>query len=127
MLKHGLHAEKLVPNTPTIFVQRNRRTNAVEGCWQGRVYDFEYDKKDEQGRKKISFTYRLEKEITCPPEYEGFQVGWHLIEDDLAPEGRFNPPFVSYLLTTNDWQIFETYVSWLLKFLGIHNLYTFER
>ena len=125
MLKQGLRAANLVPNTSTVFIQRDKTKNLVERCWQGTVYGFQ-NKDDGQGRKTVSFTYSLNNPITCPPEFEGYLAGWYPIEDALPPQGRFNPPFVEYLLTTNNWQGFETYVSWLLRFLGIHNLYTFE-
>lgn len=126
MLKGGLSAKNLVENTPTIFVQRNRNTNAVEGCWEGKVHDFVF-KKDEKGRDAVRFSYSLEKEIACPPEYAAFPAGWHPIEEPPTPQRRFDPPFVHDLLATNDWQAFETHVSWLLKLLGVHNLYTLDK
>ena len=126
MLKDGLSVENLVENMPTIFVQRNRDTNAIKGCWEGTVHDFVF-KKDEKSRDAVKFAYTLGKEITSPPEYATISAGWHVIEEASAPQRRFAPPFIDDLIGTNDWQEFETYVSWLLKLLGIHNLFLFDK
>src|ERR1700674_73388 len=126
MLKGGLSPEDLVENTPTIFVDRNKDTNAIEGCWEGKVHDFIF-KNDDKGRPAVLFRYGLETPITCPHEYLISPVGWHLVENKLITERRFDPPFVTDLLTTNDWQVFETHISWLLKLLGVHSLHGFSR
>ncbi len=126
MLKSGLSRTNLVENTPTLFVQRNWDTNAVEGCWEGKVHDFLF-KKDEKGRVAVWFSYDLDRQVSLPAEYANFPVGWHCIENIPAQRHKFDPPFVSDLIDTNDWQIFETHVSWLLKLLGVHNLYAFDR
>jgi hypothetical protein len=127
MLKGGLYAEKLIENTPTIFIQRNRDTGKIDGCWEGSVHSFVFTK-DEKGRDAVRFHYTVKTEIDCPPEYATFSPGWYQIEEASSPpQRRFDPPFVEDLITTQDWQVFETRVYWLLKLLGIHNLYLFDK
>lgn len=131
MMRDGLRPEKLVENTPTIFVKRKKVTREIEGCWQGRVHAFS-PSSDSKGRNIVRFQFDLEKAIECPPEYGKYSEGWYQVEGSVgtpsAPfDSEMDPPFLSVLSSTSDWGEFEKYSSWLLKLLGIHNLHTFSR
>lgn len=126
MLKGGVSVDNLVENTPTILIDRNKMTQEIEACWEGKVSNFSH-RADPKGRNAIYFRYSVDTAISCPPEYMAFTVGWHLVETSLTPRQRFDMPFMDEMLATRDWGEFETQVFWLLKTLGIHNLYKFDK
>ena len=40
MFRHPMDEGKLIVNTETVFIKRNRETRKIEGCWAGKVFDF---------------------------------------------------------------------------------------
>lgn len=117
MLREGMSLEKIRENTYTIFIKRNRVTREIEKVWDGLVYGL-----IPKG-EKIIFKVRICKEIPILPHYSNYVEGWYA-------EGEFDviyPPFFSDLLKTNNWDDFEKYTFYLLKLLGIHEIYKWEK
>jgi hypothetical protein len=71
-----------------------------------------------------------------PSNYLSLKEGWYLFEEtfekilieEIIPlEYVLYPPFFYSLLRTRDWEEFENYTFWLLKIIGINNIYKFEK
>lgn len=119
-------ADKLVDNTRTIFIKLDERTKNPEGAWIGYVYGF----KDEGDR--IRFRYHLQKSIpleSLPTYLLSLKEGWYLeLTKEVIPfESILFPPFFYLLLRTKNPEEFENLTFWLLKLIGIHRLYRFEK
>lgn len=131
-LKGRMSKNKLIENTPTLFINRNKFTKEIEGAWEGTVSDFTFDK-DKRGKDIIRFKYKLEKSLVCPPEYATYAEGWHLDEGNSSKtvgvdvQVEVMPPFFKTVIETDDWNEFEGLCYKLLKLLGIHEIYTFEK
>jgi hypothetical protein len=145
MFREGMRKELIENNATTIFIRVNKKTNKVEKAWIGTVFDF-----DDKG-KKIDFSVNIEKEIhvdTIPKEFQEKPDGWYFIgereifigereifigereilEENLPSEHLlFYPPFFYILIETRDWKIFEDYTYYLLKLIGINEIYKFEK
>jgi len=118
--------DKLIDNTQTIFIKLNERTRSPEGAWIGYVYGF----RDEGDR--IHFRYHLQRSVpfsSLPPHLLSLKEGWYLelTEDVIPSECILFPPFFYLLLRTEDPREFENLTFWLLKLIGIHRLYRFEK
>jgi hypothetical protein len=131
MLKRPMSVNKLVENTPTVFIKRDRLTKRTEAAWEGMVHGFSLGK-DNQERDTVEFKFRLDKRIECPPVYLSFPEGWHIDETgdsqlvSLEVQSELFPPFFKTLNETQDWDEFERDCYKLLKLLGIHEIHTFE-
>jgi hypothetical protein len=129
MLRFELTAEKLVEKTPTLFIKLNEKTKKPEKAWTGYVYGFK-----EEG-DRIRFKVNIEKTIPLadiPMRHLSLKEGWYLVdkvivEEVIPHEFSLYPPFFYALLTTRDWEEFESHTYWLLKLIGIHKLHRFER
>ena len=82
MLKGGMTRERLVDNTETIFIKRNRFSKRVENAWEGKVWGFSF-KRDNRGRDSIEFNLNLGTKVRCPPQYLSFSEGWYLDEGPI--------------------------------------------
>jgi len=137
MFREGMRKELIENNATTIFIKVNKKTNKAEKAWIGTVSDF-----DDKG-EKIYFSVNIEKEIhvdTIPKEFQEKPDGWYFIgereifigereilEENLPSEHLlFYPPFFYILIETRDWKIFEDYTYYLLKLIGINEIYKFE-
>lgn len=121
MLKEGMEKGKIREYTPTIFIKLNKKSKRVEKTWEGEVYDFQINDKE----KRIYFKVKIKREIDCPLKYQNYREGWYI--DEEYEEGMLWPPFFYCLKITTNWQDFENYTYWLLKLLGIHNIYRYEK
>jgi hypothetical protein len=109
------HEKNLIEKVPTLFIKLNRKTKEAEKAWIGYVYNIRKE------HSAIRFNVFVKREI--PPSkilrrYLGLKEGWYL-------EYLFPPFFAS--LESENWEEFENGVFWLLKLIGLHNLYRFER
>ena len=82
MLKGEMTRERLVENTETIFIKRNRFSKRVENAWKGKVWGFSF-KKDNRGRDSIEFNLNLGTKVRCPPQYLSFSEGWYLDDEPI--------------------------------------------
>lgn len=122
MLKQGMTVEKIQEDTYTIFIRRNEQTKQPEKAWEGSVYDFKI-KGD-----KIYFKVKIDREIQIPPEYINYTEGWYVEDFEGIPfETVIYPPFFYVLTTTKDYEEFERYTCILLKLLGIHHIFRYEK
>lgn len=123
MLKWGMSESKLIDNTITIFLKRNKDTKEIEKAWQGRVYNIRSYK------EKFWFSVAIDKEIIPPKKYLSYSVGWYFDDEEIfdTETNMYSPLFFSKLLETNDWKEFEELTYFLLKILGIHQIYKYER
>lgn len=125
MLKKGMSIDKIMENTPTIFIKlKSKHDKSAEKAWEGKVYGFKI-KED-----RIRFKVNIEKEIPIPPEYSNYLEGWYVEgseEEALSPRGIIYPPFFYILISTNDWREFERHTHNLLKLLGIHQIIEYEK
>ena len=121
---------------PTLFVKISKETKKVEGVWEGYTYDF-IEEQD-----KIRFRLEIKNRLSELPKDYGKKYareGWYVNEaawsewyGRLGPSRHslqdliIYPPFIYLLLTTKDSDLFEDYTYWLLKLLGIHDVYRFK-
>ncbi len=122
----GKMREKLIKdNTETIFIKINRQTRIPEKAWIGKVNNFEITD------DKICFDVIIDREIPIPPEHKDKTEGWYIIEEqivrEIPQEIILYPPFFFVLRETEDWKHFEDYVYFLLKLIGINNIYKYEK
>lgn len=127
MFRAGMNESKLFENARTTFIKLDERTKKVEKAWRGWVYDFRPDP------KKVYFRVTIDEEIRCPKKYYNYSEGWYFEAETTEGLGNqealsmsLNPPFLQTLQSTNDWKDFEKYSNWLLRLVGIHELYTYE-
>ena len=131
MLRRGMNKSKLAEDTPTIFININKTTKAVEACWEGKVRGFQVGR-DNKGRETIDFHFQLDKETACPVRYVGYLAGWHIDETATseAPKQELDaktaPPFFSTISITRDAEEFEGLCFKLLKLTGIHEIHTHQ-
>ena len=132
MIRFEVTPDKLVDYTRTIFIKLNEKTKSPEGAWIGYVYGF----KDEGNR--IRFRYNLERSIpleSLPKSLFSLKEGWYLdleewrsgLREVIPFECILFPPFFHLLLRTKDSKEFEDLTFWLLKLIGVHRLYKFEK
>jgi len=123
MFGRGMSEDKIRENTPTIFIKKNMQTRKPEKAWEGSVYGF----RDENNR--IYFKVKIDREISIPSEYMEYPEGWYAegIEEEIPLKAVNYPPFFYILNTTNDYKEFEKYVYNLLKLLGIHQIFRYEK
>ena len=98
MLKGDMTRERLVDNTETIFIKRNRFSKRVENAWKGKVWGFSF-KKDNRGRESIEFNLNLGTRVPCPPQYLAFSEGWYL------DEGRTPARATQTVVKGEDWRV----------------------
>lgn len=125
MLKGAMNEKRIIENTTTIFIKINQENRNIEKCWAGTTYDF-----SKLDKYVIRFKVNVEREISCPDKYANYAPGWYVdeeeVEIDVDTTSPLKPPFFLTLQTTNDWQQFERYTFYLLKLLGIHEIYKYE-
>lgn len=123
MLKRGMTIDKITENTPTIFIKKNEQTKKPEKAWEGNVYRFKVEK------NRIRFRVKINREIPIPSEYVEYPEGWYVegVVEELSDEAISYPPFFYILNTTSDYNEFEKYAYSLLKLLGIHQIFRYEK
>lgn len=124
MFKRGMNESKLIEDTKTVFIKRNKETKELEKAWRGEVFGFR--KSTQGGKDRISFKVMIQDEIPGPPEYSDYSEGWYVDEkEELPEESLFDPGFFSDLRSTNEWLKFEKYTYYLIRCLGIHTSFRF--
>lgn len=123
MLRRGMTQEKIRNNTHTIFIKKNKQTRKPEKAWEGSIYDCRVEK------DRIYFKVKIDREIPIPSKYMEYPEGWYVesIEEEILFEAVNYPPFFYILNTTNDYNEFEGYTYRLLKLLGIHQIFSYEK
>lgn len=123
----GKQPEKIIENTQTIFIKKNKQTKIVEEAWEGFVNNFTFK------TGKIYFKVNINKKILPIPEYSNYENGWHIYESEMKPvepeypdQLSIYPPFFDVLKTTGDWKEFEELTFLLLKLLGVHDIYPYK-
>lgn len=125
-------ADPLQPNTPAIFIRRFGSTSTPRG-WIGEI------KRIDRRGDRVYFSFDLRSEATedevrqALRTIEGRQNGWHVYqtETDRPGSARFRDqlriPFLESLLNERvDPENFEKFCYWLLRLLGIHEVFTVE-
>ena len=128
MLKPGMTKDKLADGTQTIFIKKNKESRKADRAWVGNVANFREEIKS--GKEGISFDVKIERVIDCPSKYLNHVEGWYCEElqsYERQKPSEFEPPFFSKIVSTNDWSEFEEYTYYLLKLLGIHEVFRFPR
>lgn len=120
MLRGGMTVDHLQNHTETVFIKRNKATRKCERTWIGTV-----NKIDRQSQA-IYFDVIIQKEIPCPSKYQNHTEGWYAEETSRTVE-QFDPLFFKELVTSDSWEDFEDNTYNLLRCLGIHDLYRYER
>jgi len=123
MLKQGMTIDRIRENTPTIFIKVNKQTKTPEKAWEGNVYNLRVEE------NRIFFKVKINKEIPIPSEYSNYSEGWYIedVERKIQFEAINYPPFIYILNTTNNYEEFERYTHSLLKLLGIHQIFRYEK
>jgi len=130
-LLKGVQPNELIEYAKTLFIKLSDEHATAEKAWIGLVYG--YDTKRE--KNKIYFKVKIEREIPLhqlPPEIQALRKsGWYLKEKVLPIEtshaSSLVPPFFSELLLTNNWEEFEDGVSYLLKLIGIIEIFRYDK
>jgi len=142
MLKFEMRNYGRLPlDLPTIFVKR-KKDGSVEKIWKGTISDLE-KKPHKKDIFKWWFFVHIEKEIECPEKINLYNEGWYiedlfdtktLISQKEIPKTNFedfqelyHPPFINKLETTTDPGEFEDYSYYLLRLMGINEIYRFNR
>lgn len=128
MLKGEMNESKLLSDTKTIFIKRDKGTRELEKAWIGEVSKLQ--KVAYVDNDRIRFKVRIEKEIDCPPKYTNYSEGWYIDEEELEEgvlEYPLDPPFFLELKSTNNWEEFEDGVFYLIRCLGIHEVHRFPK
>jgi len=129
MLKSGMQIKNITDNNETLFIKIEKDTKKFEKAWIGKI------KCDSQTNFKISFNVIIETEIfNCPDKYKHYSEGWYLenwiIDVDQVRDkqvvSELNPPFFKNL-KIGDYKIFEDDTYKLLKILGIHDIFKFDK
>lgn len=120
--------EKILENkrqVPAIFIKLKENKVEPEKAWEGYTYDFEIDNTQE----RIYFRVIIEKEISIPFRYRNYKEGWYVeaLGETIPEDIVLFPPLFYIARKTNDWNKFEEYVYYLLKLIGIHNLYLYRK
>lgn len=123
MLRGNMNVNKIRENTPAIFIKKDKQTRKPEKTWEGIVYGFKVEK------DRIRFKVKIDREIHIPSEYMEYSEGWYVegVEEGIPHEAINYPPFFYILNTTNDYNEFEKYTCSLLKLLGIHQIFRYEK
>lgn len=125
MFRNGMRIDKIKEKTQTIFIKRNNQTNILERAWIGFVYNFKIED------SKIYFNVKIKNEIPIAQKYSNYRDGWYIedseFNDDVYDKMDIYPPFFNFLKTTTDWPEFENLTFLLLKLLGIHEIYRYEK
>lgn len=127
MFRNGMSENKIKGGTGALFIKLKKGgSGAIEGCWIGKVFDFE--KINRGGKDRFYFVVKIEKEIQCPAKYLDYTEGWYPDEgfnESEEVEKILDPKFFYELKTTLNWQQFEKYTYYLLRCLGIHTTHRF--
>ena len=121
----GVRLDRLEEDAPTLFIKVERKSKRPEKAWVGRVRGFRVE------AHRVCFKVIIEKELQeVPPKYRGYKEGWYeegSVGRIIPEELMIYPPFFYTLSRTTSWEEFEGQVYLLLKLLGIHEVYRFER
>lgn len=126
-----LDLSDLVNDAPTIFIKR-LKNGALEKAWLGNVSNF--NKLPYNDIYKIQFKVLILQTIDCPPVLINKKEGWYYEEIDLNTSSFtgmpiiniFEPPFFSKLKSLK-WEEFEEGVMYLLRSIGLHMIYGYDR
>lgn len=126
MFREGLTQEKLINNTPTVFVKvTGKNSGQVERAWHGYVRNIRRERSD----GKYYFSVEITSEEKDTGRYQGLKNGWYLNKPSSPRKGDqqeiLRPPFFAVLRTTKKWEEFQQWVPYLLKLLGINVIYSF--
>jgi len=132
-----------IKNVKTIFIkskkekekEKEKENWKAEKAWIGTVSinmpNIDIDNIDE--KEIIRFNINIEMQIPVdylPDEFQNKPAGWYYIGESEIGEKIFKqlfyPPFFKNLIETKDWKIFEEYTYYLLKLIGINEIYKFE-
>ena len=133
--------ERHLIDLPTIFVKR-KKNGTIEKTWKGTISGLE-KKPYKNDLFKWWFYAHIEKEIECSEKLNSYTEGWY-IEDlfdanDLIGQSEipkpdfenfqelYHPPFIHKLGTTRDSGEFEDYTYYLLRLMGVNEIYRFDR
>lgn len=132
MYRHGMTDSNIANNVSTLFIKISRSDNKPEKAWEGTVFNLQ-DKGD-----KVYFSVKIDREIplnNLDSHYLMYSTGWYLENedhDDIVSEPpkkylpEFQPSFFETIKTTTDYNLFENYVFYLLKLIGINDVYKYE-
>ncbi|MBL7130833.1 MAG: hypothetical protein ISS45_05485 [Candidatus Omnitrophica bacterium] len=82
--------DKIKSGTEVLFIKREKGgSRTIEGCWAGKVYNFEKIKRD--GKDRFYFDVKIEKGIQCPSKYTSYLEGWYVDEEpeEIAKESSY--------------------------------------
>jgi hypothetical protein len=112
----------------TLFIKRSKEGN-FEKSWIGKSKGFREDVY--KTRPAIRFEVSGLQPIDCPANYRLHANGWYFVHKNEKPHIisevaddalKLEPPFLSDMMVTKDWNHFEHYCLLLLKLLGIHEI-----
>ncbi len=129
MLKNPQKFDYFTGNIPTIFIKLNKQSKNIERAWIGSIYSI---KKKEN---KIYFKVKIDSLLSSVEQFVGLENGWYIkdtknlsLEDNNVIEGsELQPPIFDKLRTTTNWGDFEDCTYYLIRLIGIHSAYKFDR
>ncbi len=129
MLKNPKKFDYCNENVLTTFVKLNQRNQEPERAWLGSIYGIR------ENKNKIYFKVKINSLLPNVEQFIGRESAWYIeatqnlgAEDIHVVEGsELQPPIFNKLLTTTDYGNFEDYTYYLIKLLGIHSAYNFDR
>jgi hypothetical protein len=116
---HNYFFEVKIANNGTKYMVIDQRSRNEQGEWIGikmRIFE------DELLEFQRVFGKMVDVVMNYFPGLETIKQA----ESSLAQQNLFLPPVLSELITTSDWKIFEHNTYYLLKLLGIQNVYKFS-
>ncbi len=72
MLQKGMTLDKIIENTPTVFVKLGKDGKSFKKAWTGLVFNIR------KFRDNIYFNVKLERETGVPEKYKMLAEGWHV-------------------------------------------------
>lgn len=70
--------DKLINNTPTIFIRIDKASGKIEKAWLGEVFNIE------EFGDSLSYSIKIEKEIEVDSEFARTKIGWYVIDEQLG-------------------------------------------
>jgi len=69
-----MNPDKIVDQTPAIFIKVDKETRLPQKCWEGKMLG------KKRTEEKIWFEFRLDRVVECAQIYGGSRDGWHVDE-----------------------------------------------
>jgi hypothetical protein len=122
-------------NVRTIFVRLNKETQEIESVWEGSIYDIQRKFNTKYNEYHMYFKVNIKSQLSNKEEYSTRGKGWHIELNEstsskpfnLTDNSEFHPPLFRKLLLDSKWAEFEDYTYYLIRLLGIHSAYKFNR